>query len=452
MARGVRYNARVARILIRHADILTLDAQNRVLRDANLAIDGKKITAIGEVPHDFTADETIDATHHAALPGFFNAHTHAAMTFQRGWAEDLDLTRWFNEKIWVAESALTAEDVYWGAGLAACEMIRSGTVAFADHYFWMPQVARVVAEAGLKASLAWCVFGSDFAPEMGPTTLGLTEDFVAEFQNSAGGRIKTLLGPHSPYISNTRALEEAASVARKLGVGCHIHVSESQAQVDNSYKQYGKSPVAYLNDLGIFDNPSIAAHAIYLNDGDIEILRDKRVNVAACTKTHLKLAMKTTRIVDLRNAGVNVALGTDGVASNNDLDLLQVTRLAALLQKHDTGDATVLPAADALKLATQHGARALGFTNSGVLEVGADADLILMDMDKPHLIPRHDLAANIVHAARGSDVNYVIVDGQVLLRKGELTTLDAERFMRHVEPRAFEMVQGKLGQTQTYRV
>lgn len=440
------------KLLIKDADVLTLDASNTVLRHSDIAIAGNQIVAIGNVPDGFAPDEIIQGAHHVALPGFFNAHTHAAMIFQRGWAEDLDLVRWFNERIWVAESALTAEDVYWGAALAACEMIRGGTVAFADHYFWMPQVARVVQESGMKALLAWCVFGSDFAQEMGPTTLELTEEFVAGFQNSAGGRIKTLLGPHSPYIGNTKSLERAAGVARKLGVGCHIHVSESPAQVEHSYEQHGKSPVAYLNELGIFDNPSIAAHAIYLNDEDIAILRDKGVTVAACPKTHLKLAMKSTRIVDLMNAGVNVALGTDGVASNNDLDLLEVTRLAALLQKHDTGDATVLPSTQALKLATQHGARAMGFAHSGVLQVGADADLVLIDTHQPHLVPRHDLAANILHSARAGDVDYVIVDGKVLLRKGELTTLDEDKIMRVVEPRAYAMVKGKLTQTQEYRV
>lgn len=439
-------------LLIKNADVLTPDEHDRVLKNTSIAIRDKKILALGEVPRDFVPDETIDAKHHAALPGFFNAHTHAAMTLLRGSAEDLPLERWFNEGIWRTESALEEEDVYWGTALAACEMIRSGTVGFADHYFYMHNSARVVQESGMKALLAWCVFGSDFAPEMGPTTLGLTEEFVAEFQNSAGGRIKTMLGPHSPYIGNSKSLQDAANVARKLGVGCHVHVSESPGQVENSYRQYGKSPVAYLNDLGIFDNPSIAAHAIYLNDEDIEILREKRVSVAACPKTHLKLAMKTTRIVDLYRAGVNVALGTDGAASNNDLDLLEVARLAALLQKHDTGDATVLPSTQALQLATVHGARALGFTNSGVLAPGADADLILMDMDKPHLVPRHDIAANVVHAARGADVDYVIVEGKILLRKGELTTLDEEKIMRHVESRGLEMVRGKLEQTQTYRV
>ena len=438
-------------LLLKNAAVLTLNAENTILEPSSIAIQDEKIIAIGEPPREFVADEIIDAQHHVALPGFFNAHAHAAMTLLRGSAEDLPLDRWFNEGIWRTESALQEEDVYWGTALAACEMLRSGTVAFADHYFYMHNVARVVQESGMKALLAWCVFGSDFAKEMGPTTLELTSDFVAEFQNSAGGRIKTMLGPHSPYISTERSLRDAANVARKLGVGCHIHVSESQAQVENSYKQFGKSPVAYLNELGIFDNPSIAAHAIYVNDEDMEILRAKKVSVAACPKTHLKLAMQTTRIVDLLNAGVHVALGTDGAASNNNLDMLEVMRLAALLQKHDSGDATVLPSMEALRLATRHGARAMGFNNSGVLQVGADADLILLDIDKPHFVPRHNLAANIVHSARASDVNYVIVNGKVLLRRGELTTLDEEKIMREAEARGVRMVRSAQGQTQMYK-
>lgn len=439
------------RILIENADVLTLDGDNRVLLKTDLAIDGKTIVAIGRVPADFVADEKIDARNHVALPGFFNAHTHAAMTLQRGFAEDLDIVRWFNERIWMMESALTEEDVYWGAALAACEMIRSGTVAFADHYFWMPQVARVVAESGMKALLGWCVFGSDFATEMGPTTLERTADFVAEFQDSADGRVKTILAPHSPYISSARFLERTADWARRLGVGCHIHVAETREQLQRSLREHGKTPVRYLADLGIFDNPSIAAHAIHITDEDVEILRDKDATVVQCVKTHMKLAMGTTRVPDLLRAGVNVALGTDGPPSNNDLDMLEVTRLAALVQKHDRQDATLLPSLQVLKLATQNGARAVGFGNSGVLKEGADADLILVDMNRPHLVPRHDLAANIVHSARGGDVAYVIVDGKILLRRGELTTLDEERIKREAEARALRMASSNLKQTQSYQ-
>lgn len=441
----------MSRLLIENADILTLDGEDRILLQADLAIDGKTIVAVGQAPAGFVADDKIDARDHVALPGFFNAHTHAAMTLQRGYAEDLDIARWFNERIWMMESALTEEDVYWGAALAACEMIRSGTVGFADHYFWMPQVMRVVAESGMKALLSWGVFGSDFAAEMGSTTLERTADFVSEFQNSANGRVKTILGPHSPYISSAKFLARTADMARQLGVGCHIHVAETREQLEKSLQEHGKTPVRYLADLGIFDNPSIAAHAIHITDEDIEILRDKRATVVQCVKTHMKLAMGTTRVPDLIKAGVNVALGTDGPASNNDLDMLEVTRLSALIQKHDRHDATLMPSMQVLKLATQNGARAMGFANSGVLQVGADADLILVDMRRPHLVPRHDLAANLVHSARGGDIAYVLVDGKILLRKGELTTLDEEKIRREAEARALEMARSALKPTQTYQ-
>ena len=442
----------MSRLLIQNVDAITLDEQNRVLRNTNIAIDGKTIRAIGDVPGDFAerADETIDGRDHVALPGLFNAHTHAAMSLQRGWAEDLPFDRWLNERIWVAESALTEEDVYWGAALAACEMIRGGIVAFADHYFWMDQVARVVDESGMKALLAWCVFGLGAEQEIGGTTLERTEDFVRRWQNAGDGRIKTILGPHSPYACSQEFLERSIDAAQTLSVGVHLHVAESQEQVDRSIQQYGKTPVAYLAALGAFDVPAIAAHCIYLSDEDIAILAEKRVNVPHCPKTYLKLAMGIARVPDLVAAGVNVALGTDGPASNNTIDILESARLATLVQKEARRDPEALPSMQVLKLATQNGAGAMGFADSGVLKAGARADVILFDFNQPHLIPRHDLAANVVHSARANDVDYVIVDGRVLLRKGELTTLDEEKILREAEQRAFRLVGQELRQVREY--
>ncbi|MBI4790715.1 MAG: amidohydrolase [Chloroflexi bacterium] len=439
------------RLLIQNVDAITLDEQNRVLKNTNIAIEGKRIVAVGEVPQGFVADETIDGHDHVALPGLFNAHTHAAMSLQRGWAEDLPLDRWFNERIWVAESALTEEDVYWGAALAACEMIRGGTVAFADHYFWMHQVARVVEESGLKALLAWCVFGLGAEQEIGGTTLERTVEFVAQYQNAADGRIKTILGPHSPYICSPEFLRRAAEAAAKLGVGIHLHVAESQGQFDQSMREHGKSPVAHLAALGVLDVPTLAGHTICVTDEDIAILAEKRASVVQCPKTHLKLAMGTTRVPDLIAVGVNVALGTDGAASNNDHDMIGVTRLAALAQKQARHDPEVLPSMQALKLATQNGARAMGFGDSGVLKAGAAADVILFNFNRPHLRPRHDLAANIVHSARADDVAYNIVDGRVLLRNGELTTLDEDKILHEAEKRAFRLVGQELRMVREYK-
>lgn len=439
------------RLLIRNVDAITLDAQNRVLKNTHIAIEGKTIVALGDCPQDFAAAEIIDGRDHVALPGLVNAHTHTPMSLQRGWAEDLPFDRWLNERIWVAESALTEEDVYWGAALAACEMIRSGIVAFADHYFWMDQVARIVQESGMKALLAWCIFGLGADKEVGGASLERTEDFVRPWQNAGDGRIKTTLGPHSPYVCSPEFLRRVLDSAHKLGVGIHLHVAESQEQVDRSLKEHGKTPVAHLASLGVLDVQTIAAHCLYLSDEDIVILADKRAVVPHCPKTYLKLAMGNARIPDMLARGVHVALGTDGPASNNTIDILESARIATLWQKNEHRDPEMMPSMLMLKLATQNGARALGFADSGILQVGARADIILFDCDKPHLRPRHDLAANIVHSARPGDIDYVIVDGQVLLRDGKLTTLDEEKILYEAERRAFRLVGQELHQVREYQ-
>jgi len=436
--------------LIRDVDIITLDEQGTILRGAELAIAEGRIVAVGQAPADFVPDETVDGYNRVALPGFFNAHTHAAMTLVRGWADDLPLDRWFNERIWVAESALQEEDVYWGAALAAAEMIRSGTVGFADHYFWMDQVARVVEESGLRATLAWCVFGLEEG-EIG-TDLPGTVEFVQRWQGAADGRIRTVLGPHSPYICSPQFLARTAEVAARLGVGIHIHVSESQEQVDKSLERYDRTPVELLEANGIFDVPTIAAHCIYLQEWEIrEILARRGVHVVQCPNCHMKLGMGTTPAVELLGYGVNVALGTDGTASNNDLDMLEEARLASLVQKYDRRNPVVLPGDLALRMATQNGALACGFPESGVLAPGRAADLILFDFDKPHLWPRHDLVSNVLYAAKSADISDVMVAGRWLMRDRELLTLDEERIMHEAERRAFRMVGSELKVVREYR-
>jgi len=440
----------MSKILIRDVDVITLNEQGTVLRGAELAIADGRIVAVGQAPADFAPNETVDGHNRVAMPGFFNAHTHAAMTLVRGWADDLPLDRWFNERIWVAESALEEEDVYWGAALAAAEMIRSGTVGFADHYFWMDQVAKVVEESGLRATLAWCVFGLEEG-EIG-TDLQGTLEFVQRWQGAADGRIRTVLGPHSPYICSDYFLARTAAVAARLGVGIHIHLSESQEQVDNSLERYDRTPVQVLEANGIFNVPTIAAHCIYLQEWEMrEILAERGVHVVQCPNCHMKLGMGTTPVPELLDRGVNVALGTDGAASNNDLDMLEEARLASLVQKHDRRDPEVMPGDLALRLATQNGARAMGFPQSGVLAPGRPADLILFDFDKPHLWPRHDLVSNVLYAAKSPDVSDVLVAGRWLMRNRTLLTLDEERIMHEAERRAFRMVGSDLRIVRQYR-
>ena len=439
------------KVLIKNADVITLDQPDEVLKGSDVAIADGVIQAVGAVPDGFVPDEVLDATDQVVMPGFFNAHTHAPMTLVRGWAEDLPLDRWFNERIWVAESALTEEDVYWGAALAAAEMIRCGTVGFADHYFWMDRVAEVVEQSGLRATLAWCVFGLGAEQEIGGTTLDLTVDFVQRWQGAADGRIHTVLGPHSPYVCSPAFLTQVAEQAAALGVGVHLHVAESQEQVDNSLAEHGRTPVAHLARLGLFDGPAIAAHCIYVNDEDLSILAEKGVAVASCTGCYMKLGMGVPPLPDMLARGINVALGTDGTASNNDLDMLEEAKLAALMHKNARLDPQLLPGDLVLRLATQNGARAMGFPQSGVIAPGRAADLIILDFHQPHLRPRHNLIANVIYAAKAGDVRHVMVAGRWLMRDRELLTLDEERIMYEAERRAWRMVGEELHVVREYQ-
>lgn len=433
------------RTLITGVTAITLDENNHILPHINIALEDENIVAMGEEPCDFlpfSTDSVVDGEELLALPAFFNAHTHAAMTLERGWAEDLPFERWLNEKIWAAETALEEEDVYWGTALAAAEMIRSGCVGFADHYFWMEQVARLVEECGMKALLAWCHFGGSIEQELGHRSFADTIAFAQNWNAAGGGRIRTAVGPHSPYMDPPDVLRHFTDEAARLGIGAHLHLSESQQQVDESLARYGLTPVAQVASTGLFDlpQPTLAAHCNVLQEEDYVILADKGVYVAHTPKTYQKLAMAMPPIQQMIKSGVRVALGTDGPASNSDLNLLEVMRLTGLYQKGCQVDATALPVTQLLKLATQAPAAAMGFTRSGVLAPGRPADLILLDTRAPHWLPRHNLAAGVVYTAHPEDVAYVWCSGRLLYRRGEFLTLDYERIRWEAERRAMRMV------------
>lgn len=441
------------RTLIRNVAAITLDQEDRILQDVEIAIEGRDILAVGQAPPDFAPDEVIEGQDMVALPAFFNAHTHAAMTLERGWAEDLPFDRWLNEKIWVAESALEEEDVYWGAALACCEMIRAGVVGFGDHYFWMDQVARAVEESGMKALLAWCHFGIGVAHEVGQKTFEETVSFVERWKGAAEGRIRTTLGPHSPYMDPPEVLRRVAEEAHRVGVGAHFHLSESQEQVQNSIARYGMTPVAHVASLGLFDlpEPALVAHCNVITQDDMTLLAEKGAWVAHTPKTYQKLAMEMPPIGPMLERGVSVALGTDGPASNSDLNMLEVMRVTGLVQKEAQGDPQAMPRLALLRLATQAPAQALGFASNGVLAPGRPADLILLDTYAPHWFPRHDLVAGVVYAAHPGDVACVWADGRLLYRRGEYLTLDVDRIRWEAERRAFRMVGKPMRQVRAYQ-
>jgi 5-methylthioadenosine/S-adenosylhomocysteine deaminase len=435
-------------ILIKGADIVTLNGGGEIFYETDLRIEGGRIAAIGQL--EGPADEIIEAKGRVLMPGFFNAHCHSAMTFERGWAEDLTFDRWLNEKIWAAESALSPEDVYWGAMLAAAEMIRAGFVGFNDHYFFMEQVAEVVKVSGLRANLTNCVFGIGADKEIGDGLEGAL-DFSTTYHNTLNGRLRTSLGPHSPYICPPEFLQLIVEHARRMNQAIHIHLAEHWVQVENSRARYGKTPVEELADLGVFEGHTVAAHCLALTEKDIRLLSEAGVYIARSPFTYMKMAFPVNKITDLQAAGIRVALATDGPGSNNDLDMFSIIRLTAAWEKYQAQTPEAMTGDLPLRLATQTGAQALGFSESGQIAIGAPADLIIVDFKRPHLRPRHDIIANLTHSAKSADITHTIVDGQVLMRERHLLTLNEDEILEQAERRALKMVNSPLQLVRHYQ-
>ncbi|MGQ9779711.1 MAG: amidohydrolase [Bacillota bacterium] len=403
------------------------------LHEAAVAVEDGTIVAVGSPPADWRPEARIDAAGKIIMPGLVNTHTHAAMTLFRGYGDDLPLQEWLSQRIWPAEARLTAEHVYWGSLLAIVEMLRSGTTTFADMYFFMEEVARAVADAGIRASLARGLIGLD--PAKAEKDLAAAVEFARAYRGAANGRITTMLGPHTPYTCPDGFLRQVVAAAAEADLALHIHVSETQRENEEIRARTGKTPVAHLAELGVFSRPVLLAHGVWLEEEDIAILARHRVGVAHCPGSNLKLASGIAPVSALHKAGVTVGLGTDGAASNNNLDLFREVRLAALVHKVREQDATAVPAGLALRFATVGGAACLGLEKKiGQLSPGFRADLIMVSLHRPHLVPRHDPLSHLVYAVEGfADVTDVMVDGEFLLRDGRFTRLDEERIMREAE-------------------
>lgn len=433
------------KILIKGATIITMESPEAIIPNGIIAVAGPRIVHVGQenaLPGDFRPEKIIDATNMAALPGFVNCHTHAAMTLFRGFADDLPLMQWLEEKIWPLEAGLKKEDIYWGTLLACVEMIRSGTTTFADMYFHMGQAARAVEEAGLRASLSRGMIGT--APGGGAGELPPLEysvEFAKKWHGAAGGRITVMLGPHAPYTCPPDFLRRVIEIAREFGLGIHIHLAETAGEVEDMKRRYGMTPVQLMDELGLFALPVLAAHCVHLEERDIEILAAKKAGIAHNPQSNLKLASGIAPVARLLAAGAVVGLGTDGAASNNNLDMIEEMRTAALVQKAATGNPQALPAFTALQMATVNGARALGLGGEiGLLKPGYRADIILVNLHKPHLYPRHDPVAHLVYAAQGADVETVLVDGRVLMENRQLLTVDEEEVLSRAEECAQRLV------------
>jgi 5-methylthioadenosine/S-adenosylhomocysteine deaminase len=422
-------------LLIRDVILVDPDAATTTIRPGHdIAVTANRVAAVQPTgalgPAD--AHTVIDGAGMAALPGLINAHAHMAMVLLRGAAEDVTVEQWFNDYIWSMETNMTPEDVYWGAMLAAVEMIESGVTTVADHYFAMDEIARAVETSGMRGELAPTMFGRNPRAE-----LDAIGEFAARWSGAANGRIRAWLGPHAPYTCSADFLREAAAEARTLGLGNSIHVSERPHQVQASLAQHGMTPVQLLEHVGMMDAPLLCAHATFATDDDIRLFAANGVGVAHCPKTYMRLASGHGPVLEMRRQDVRLGLGTDGAASNSTLDILEQTRLMAMLQKYANDDARVMTNAEALNVATLGGARAiLREDELGRLTPGSLADLILVRLDGAHVQPLHNIGAALVYSVRAGDVDTTIVDGRVLMQGRRLLTLDKQQILTEVAKRA----------------
>jgi 5-methylthioadenosine/S-adenosylhomocysteine deaminase len=426
-------------LLIKDCDVLSFKDQTpEILLHQDILVEKNRILEICPTPHDRGDDdcEQIDGTGMLAVPGMINTHAHVPMVLFRGAAEDVPLTEWFNDYIFPMESNLTPEDVYWGALLGIAEMIESGITYVADHYFFMDEVAEAIQKGGIRANLAWAVFEHE-----GLDKLNRTSEFIQRWQGKAEGRIKTWLGPHSPYLCGPAFLRTCAHMAEKLDVGVHIHVAETREQVEASLAQYGQTPIQLLMDAGILDRPTILAHCLYPTEEDLKIIGDHPAGVGQAPKTYLRAGMGLSDIKSYQDHHIPLGLATDGAASSFTLDLYEQMRLMALTQKFTQGDARAARFEEILRIAFLGGAEVSREPELGALKPGNFADIVLLRQDRAGCIPRLNPAANLVYSMGAGDVNTVICNGQVVMRDRMLLTIDKDEVKNEVEKRLERLVQ-----------
>lgn len=386
-------------------------------RIADVVVGDGVITAIGEdAGRDYEYDHVIDGRGRVLLPGLVNTHTHAAMTLLRGYADDMLLQPWLTERIWPLEAHLSADDVYWGTRLACLEMVATGTVGFNDMYFFMESAARAADEAGLRAQLAYGFIDlSD--PEKRERECRATEALVDAVARMANPRISASVGPHAVYTVSTEGLRWCADLARERKIGVHVHLAETGTEISDAVRATGRRPAALLDEAGLLGPSTVAAHGCWLDDAECHLLAERQATVSHNPSSNMKLATgRAMPYPALKRAGTRVALGTDGAASNNSLDLFAEMKTAALLQKFAWDDPTVLPAHEALALATLNAHAALGLPG-GRLEPGAPADLVLVETAIPCNTPLHNAVSNAVYACPGASVTTTICNGRVLMHE-----------------------------------
>lgn len=412
------------KILIRNARFLDFSPEER----GCIAIENDRITFVSKAEPQGNFDRIVDARGRLLTPAFYNAHAHSAMTIFRGYGEDLPLDLWLNTRIFPAEEKLTAERVYLGSKLAILEMIRHGIVSFSDMYYFCESTVKAVIETGVKANISRSVVSFDEnADYKNDTRVQEGIRLFKEYNGAGDGRVKVDMSLHAEYTNVEPAVRYMAEVTKDLGTRMHIHLSETEKEHNEAILRRGVTPTEFFYKAGIFDSPVVAAHCVYLTDEDRAILAEHGATAVHNPISNLKLGSGIMPLAKTLNKGVRVALGTDGVASNNRHDMLREMQTALLLQKGVSGMPDSIKAADAFLLATRNGALAQGRTDCGEIAVGAKADIVLFDTDKLHLLPIYDHYTMLAGASHATDVSFVMADGKILYEDGEFTTVDVEK-------------------------
>ena len=416
-------------ILINNGIILPMNASNedKPYFNGYVGIEGERIAFVSSNPDEAKAflakhkdDCTqIDASGKVVMPGLINTHTHVAMALLRGISDDVPLMEWLEQHIWPIEGKMGYQEVYDGARLGILEMLMGGTTTFVDMYPYEEAIAEAAESAGIRAVVSPCPM--DFRMEH------FENDWRQVKKRFSGSRLVTMwMGPHAVYTLSGEHLQRSISLSKELGVGSHVHLAETQTEQDNCMAQHGMSPTEYLEKEGMFSTKTLAAHCVVMSDHDIEILARHGVSVAHNPQSNMKLASGIAPVRKMLDAGINVAIGTDGASSNNDLDMWEEMRTASLLQKVATMDPCAIPAYTALQMATVNGAKAIGREGKlGILAAGAFADILLVDIEKAHLYPHTNLISELVYSTHASDVDTVIVNGKIVVKNRKCLSMNA---------------------------
>lgn len=430
-------------ILFSGVSAVTMDEDMPVRPDSFVLVSDGKIVSVSDAPPpDFTG-ETIDGRGKVLMPGLINCHTHIPMTILRGYADDYDLQTWLTKYIFPVEAKLDGRCVRAGALLGIAEAIASGTTSFTDMYYFCDDILAAVEETGIKANISrgTSLFTEDFSFDSHEGCIDMRR-LHREWHGRDFGRIRIEASIHAEYTSNPRLWAAVGEYAADNGLGMHVHLSETRKEHEGCVAKYGATPAAILDRYGVWNTRAVAAHCVWVTEPDMDLLAERGVNVSHNPVSNLKLASGIAPVPALLAKGINVALGTDSVASNNSHDLFEEIKTAALIHKGASGNPRAVSALDALRLATVNGARAQGRAGEcGRIAPGLDADLILLDFDRPHLVPCHNVLSNLAYSARGSDVVLTMVRGRILYRDGAFTTIDLGKVRRELDeyvlPRLF---------------